>query len=321
MKVGIFCAGQAGDCATISSVLKYKRELWGEDAKIVWYISKENADLLKYQDIEVREFPRGFGYPEMVIEENKKLIEQGKEPVWEDWLPLVDWDNKMNMALKHEYPSLADIDIGYFPAPHQVKMQNRNGVNYPEVSKMVFRVPSNYEWHPVLKFSEQERIDAKEYFDNIWVGKYIFYETFAGSSQSSINEAMVERNMWICRQYWPKCNFIFGSHKFLRGQEDFPKDFFKREGVYSCADFTVRQTALISGSCDIFSSVSSGLTVATSCWGNNPVPILQFCGSEVCGTRALALGYFELISADYKKLETAIEEYQTKLIELLNLYK
>ena len=37
--IAIFCAGQSGDCLTISSVLRYRQELWG-DAKIVWYLAK-----------------------------------------------------------------------------------------------------------------------------------------------------------------------------------------------------------------------------------------------------------------------------------------
>lgn len=43
-------------------------------------------------------------------------------------------------------------------------------------------------------------------------------------------------------------------------------------------------------------------------------------GSEVCGTRDLALGHFEAVTADYKRFEDAKDEYHSKLIELLNKY-
>ena len=46
--VGIFCAGQNGDILTISSVIKYRNELWGEGNKIIWFIDDNNRDLLKY---------------------------------------------------------------------------------------------------------------------------------------------------------------------------------------------------------------------------------------------------------------------------------
>jgi len=315
--IGIFLAGQQGDIMAASSVLKYREELWG-NAKIVWYIDDINRDLLAHQDIELRTFPRGFGYPEMVIEENKKLIELGREPIWEDWKPLVDENNHLNLELKKDYPSLADIDYGYFPAPHQIPVTKRHNVEYSNCSKMVFGIPDSYEWHPYLEFSEED-YDKVEYFlDKIGKGKIVCFETFAGSGQSLLDEEMIVKAMSICKEYWEDCIFIFASHKFLRKNETFPSYLFEQYGVYSCALFTVRQCALIAGSSDLIISVSSGITVAASCWYNKPAPILQFCGSEICSTKSIALGRFELVTADEKSLSSAKNEFYEKLKILLN---
>lgn len=318
--IGIFLAGQSGDILEASSVLKYRHELWGEH-KLVWYVEDVNRDLLKHQDIELRTFPRGFGYPEMAIEENKKLIEKGESPVWEDWSPLVDESNHLSFLLKDNYHSLNDIDYGYFPAPHQIPVSKRHNIEYSNCSKMVFGVPDNYEWHPVLDFSEED-YDAVELFMNgMKHRKYVLIETMAGSGQSLLDEEMIAKAMSLCDTHWGRCNFVFASHKFLRNNETFPSYLFEQDGVYSCAKFTVRQCALIAGSCDLILSVSSGITVAASCWYNKPVPILQFAGSEICSTKAIALGEFELVTADDKSLEAAKNEYYLKLIELLKKYR
>lgn len=317
--VGIFLHGQQGDIMSAMSVLKYREQLWG-DAKIVWYADRNNFDLFKFQDIEVREFPRGFGYPEMVVEENRKLIEAGKEPVWEDWQPLVDDKNHMNLELKKNYPSLADIDYGYFPAPHQMSWQKRHGVDYPNCSRKVFGIPVDYPWHPVIHFSEEEKRDAVDYMDTLEGGKKIFFETFAGSSQSIMSEDLVRSAMDLCRVRWPGCTFIFPSHKFLRLQERWPDDFFIGDTT-SCNELTVRQCALIADKCDLMISVSSGITVAASAWGIKQPPTIQYCGSFICSTKSLANRRFELVTADGKTIDESKSEFLQTLDQLLNEYK
>lgn len=318
--VAIFCHGQLGDCGTISSVLPYREQLWG-DAKLIWYIADENRDLLAHQDIELRTFPRGFGHPELTISENKKLIDAGKEPVWEDWAPLVDENNHLNLELKKNYPSLADVTRGYFPAPHQMPVKKRHGLPYTDCSKKVFGVDPSLPWHPYLLFSEQERERANEFMRYANGGKRILIESFAGSSQSLIDEQMISKAMSICNAIWGNCNFIFASHKFLRHKEQFPLYMFDSPGMFSCADFTVRQCALIAGQCDLIISASSGITVAASCWDSSPTPIIQFCGSEICGTRHLALGEYHIVTADHKSLPDAKEEFYNVLTNFLNTHQ
>lgn len=310
--IGIFCAGQAGDCLTISSVLKYRQELWG-DCKIIWYIENRNRDLLKYQDIELRDFPRGFGYPELVEQQHKNGNSE-----WEDWFPLVDENNHMNLELKKNYPSLADIDYGYFPAPHQRTPEQRHEISYPNISRKIFGIPDDYEWHPYLLFSDEERQSANDFIKNIGEGKKIIIESFAGSGQSRLNQEMIVRSMDICKEQWGEdCKFIFASHKFLKSQESFPDGWFEQPNVYSCANFTVRQCALIADQADLMISVSSGITVAASAWGIKSPPILQFCGSEICSTVALANGPIELITVDDKRFDDAKTQFYLKLITLL----
>lgn len=332
--IAVFMAGQKGDIMCALSAMRYRDEIFG-DAKIVWYAAIENFDLFKYQDIEVREFPRGFGYPQMVYEENKKLVDAGKEPVWEDWLPLVDEKNHLNLALKNNYPSLADIDYGYFPAAHQIPVQKRHGWDYPVCSKKIFGIPDHYEWHPVIKVSEEEKQIISKWFPPYHViansnnelvkKKTIAIETFAGSGQSLMNDEMVRNAMKICRQELGECYFIFVSHKYLRSQEDFPEELMNDKDVYFASQYSVRQCAYIVACCDLLISVSSGVTVAASCWENKYRPgsvfksIIQFCGSIICSTISLSEGRrFELVTYDDKPFENAKNEFYEKLKLLLN---
>lgn len=318
--IAIFCAGQSGDCLTISSVIKYREALWG-DCHIVWYIADENKDLLKYQDVELRTFPRGFGYPIMVAEENKKLIDAGEEPTWEDWSGLVDENNHLNIELAKNCPSLAGINFGYFPAPHQMSVSKRHAIPYPLISKKVFGIPNNYEWHPVLAFSDEEIEVVKNFIPRRYVEHYIAIETMAGSGQSVLNDIQVRKSMEICREILGVCNFVFLSNKYLRGNELFPADIINDANNLFCADFTVRQCALIVDLCDLLISVSSGITVASSCWGNEPVPTIQYTGSAICSTETMALGRFELVTHDEKPVHVAENEFYERLKFLLNEIK
>lgn len=323
--VAVFAGGQRGDVMSAMSVLKYRNELWGYDHKITWFINPENRDLLAYHNnIELIDFPRGYGYPEMVIEENNKLIAECKEPIWHDFKPFVDWDNRLNIALKNSYPLLAKYDVGYFPLTHQKTPEQRHGLVYPEVSKLVFGVPFNYAWHPVLNFSEQERVDAKSFMSSLFfLRRTVCIESYAGSGQSLLNDNMVRQTMKICRAILGECNFIFVSHKYLLGNDEFPAYIMNEKGVYSAAHFTVRQCALIIKECDLLVSVSSGVTVASSCWDNIDAKfkVIQYTGSEICSTKAHAIGDFELITYDDLPLHVAENNYYEKLNQILNSIK
>lgn len=323
-KIGIVAPFQNGDLITATSVLQYRDELW-PDCDIVWFCNNPHDDALKFQDIELRHFPHGWGILENDItgqysERVKKDKEDGK-PEWQDWTVLMTDNNTLNQSLKSKFRSFEDLSEAYFPIPWMVAHSHRNGLSYPVVSKKIFKIPDHYEWHPVLYFSEHEREMADYFFNHLPKCPTIACETFAGSGQSKITDIQVIDAMDICRRQLGKCNFIFTSHKFINGNETFPEGLINNIDVFSIANFTVRQTALVTGKCDLMISVSSGTTVAASCWGNNPVPILAYCGSEICSTRALALGEYILVTHDDKSLKVAWEEFKIKLIELLNKIK
>jgi hypothetical protein len=305
--VGVYLQGQAGDLMTAMSVLKYRDEIFA-GRNIVWFVNSPNCDLLKYAPIsEVRPWPwPGNGMP----------IDGS------DYYPLLTTsDNKLNQVLKLDYEDCADILEGWFPAPHQLSPSQRHGIDYPNCSKRIFGVPDVYPWHPVLAWSEEEKEMADCFFEKFGLEKKIYFETFAGSGQSRLNEEMIVDAMNLCREHWDGCSFIFGSHKYLRGNEKFPEHFFDQPNVYSSAEFTVRQSALITSRCDLMISVSSGLTVAASAWNVNQPATVQFCGSEICSTKALSHTNFQLVTADDKPFEQAKKEFYDKLIELLKRYK
>ena len=97
--------------------------------------------------------------------------------------------------------------------------------------------------------------------------------------------------------------------------------FFERKGIYSCADFTVRQLSFFPFYCHLLISVSSGITVSCSSWQSDTIPIIQYCGSFICSTKSLALGQFELVTADDKTKESAEAEFYNRLEQLLIQHK
>lgn len=316
--IGIFLHGQQGDILEASSVLRYRYKLW-PDSKIVWWIEDRNRDLLAHQDIELRTFPRGFGHPGMCLEENLKLAKEGKAPEWEDWAPLVDKDNKLDPILKLYHSSLVGIDEGYFPAPHQMSPEKRHGLTYPETSQKVFGCQGK-EWHPSVIWTNEERDTIGEFL-NTGEEKLVFIETFAGSGQSSLTPRMVWEAIMMFTEKWGKCRFFMGSHKFLRTEEEFPLYLRGMENVHFCDKFSVRMCGLIAKNCDFMISVSSGITCAASAWGLEHPPMLQYCGSEICGTRLIANGPFEMVTADDRPLMDSQIEFFQKLEKMITEYE
>lgn len=299
-KIGIFCFGQVGDLATATSVLKYRNELWPKK-EIIWYANWPNADLLRYAPIsEVRPWPwAGNGLPEGTP----------------DFYPLLcNADNRLNKELAKKYELTADLEEGYFPAPHMMSPAQRHGLDYPNVSRKVFGVGVDKEWHPVLSWGEEELKEIKELSDIQRDAKVIMLETFCGSGQSLWNDLMTVRTMEICREAWGYCHFIFCSHKNTKQFKDF-------EGYYSCDNLTPRMVGLNINYCDLFIGISSGLSVVTSAWGLKPVPKIQFCGSYTCSTVALSLGEISLITTDGLGYEHGKRQFEEKLKEVISRIK
>lgn len=297
-KIGIFCFGQVGDIATAMSVLKYRKELWG-DREIIWYANWPNADLLRYAPIdEVRMWPwAGNGLPEGVA----------------DFYPMLcDKRNRLDMEKAKMFQLTSDLWEGYFPAPHMLTPEQRHGIDYPNCSRKVFGVEADKPWHPVLSWSEDELNLST--LPIIPTRKTIMLETFFGSGQSKFEDLMTVKTIEMCREAWGSCNFIFASHKNTEQFKDF-------EGYRTLDKLTPREAALYINHCDLFVGVSSGMSVVTSAWGLKPVPKVQYCGSYTCSTVALSTGEINLITSDDKPLEQSKQEFYTKLKEVISRIK
>lgn len=305
-KIGIFCPGQAGDTGVVTGILNY-RDIVFPGKEIIWYINHPNADLLRYAPIsEVRPWPwAGNGLP-------------ANTP---DFYPLLcDENNRLNKELAKQYELTNDLEDGWFPTPWMLPVVKRHGIEYSNCSKRVFGIDENLPWHPVFNFSEEEYENALQFTRGMLAKYIILFETFAGSSQSRLDEEMIKRSMNICREQRSGCKFIFASHKYLRDNEQFPGWLLSQKDVFFAKDFTVRQCALIAAQCDFIISVSSGISVASSALGMS-IQMLQFCGSKICSTAAISGQFFNLVTADDKPFESAKDEFYTKLTNLLNQHQ
>ena len=308
-RIGIFLFGQAGDLMEAMGILRYADDLF-PNKKLIWFANHPNNDALKYSCVnEVRKWAwAGNGLPSGCPDYDKFLCTS---------------DNRLNLELASQYSDTADLSDGYFPAPHMIDASKREGVEYSNVSKMIFGVPMDWGWHPLLKWSDEEREMVKAAVDGLPTNRRnIMMEVFAGSGQSPFYTSETTRNIIrICREKLGACNFIFGSNKHLGGQDNcgIPNEQFfdDNESFLSCANFTVRQTALFINYCDLMVGISSGVSVSTSAWELKKTPKIQYCGSIICSTSAIALGEFHLVTTDFKTREVADKEFFSKLNEIL----
>lgn len=286
MKIGIFLPGGHGDIMSAMSVLKYKDTLW-PGAEIQWFCSPVESDVLKFAPVEIK--------------------------IWEDFTQLIVNNNRDNAKysdLKNSFPSVRDLDREYFPAPWMYGPNDpeRRGKDYPNVSKGVFGVDPSWEWHPMLYFSDEERAMVKDYCLSLPHKRTIMMETDFRSGQTTWHDGMTRETMKMCRAKLGPCNFIFASEK---DHSRFVDD----AGVVTCSHFTVRQCALVNDYSDLFVGVSSGISVATSCWGSKPTPKIQYTNTFTCSTVSIANGPIELVEIHSTKYPEA--KYYLTLTEML----
>jgi hypothetical protein len=257
-KIGIFCGEQHGDIGLCTAVLKYKDVLW-PDKDIVWFanLAPEKAtyvDMLKFNDAisEIRQQP----------------------PIW--FRDIIDRDGHLLPEKMTDFEQTKDLDAGYYPAPWAVLPNPKlDSVNYSNIPRMVCGADPSWEWHSYLGFSDEEREMAKDFYASLPHAKTVMLETELRSAGNfQLFEDSTRNIIHQCRSKFGKCNFIFAS------KVDHTK-FADDIGVVSGSQFTVRQTALLHAQCDLFIGVSSGITVAANCWGNKPVPRVEFCGSTI----------------------------------------
>jgi hypothetical protein len=278
------------------SVLKYKDILW-PDKDIVWFCGSDDfpefRDVLKHNDAisEIRDWPLGWGLPERCEAENL-ILEPGKAR-WIDFSVLKDPDNRLHQVKKHLFESTKDLEDGYFPTPWMMSAEQRHGIDYPNVSRKVFKADPSWEWHPYLGFSQEERNAIEEFASALPHERTVMMEIDFGSGPSPFlnDDALVRETMAICRGKFKVCNFIFAC---VGDISRFADD----AGVVSASQFTVRQTALLNNYSDLFIGVSSGISQAVNAWGNKPTPKLQYAGSFIMSSVSIANGPFELVVKD-----------------------
>lgn len=322
-KIGIFLPGLNGDIMQAMSVLKYKDILW-PGKEIIWFCGNKCKDVLKYNDAisEIRHWPEGWKLPERCVLENLTAASKG-EPPWADFSLLKTSDNRLDQDKKHEFESTEDLDEAYFPAPWMLSLEQRHGIDYPNISRKVFGADPSWEWHPYLGFSDEEREMVKEFCLKLPHKKTIMLETDFHSGKSPWDDDLTRDTMAMCRKKLGPCNFIFAC---------FPDNsrFFDDAGVVSASQFTVRQTGLLNNYSDLFIGVSSGISQSVNAWGNKPTPKLQYCGSFIMSSASVALGPFELVVKDppgsnpkeherkYPPKINHREEYKSRLTTMLD---
>jgi len=301
-KIGIFLPGLNGDIMQAMSVLKYKEVLW-PDKDIVWFCSQPRfLDVLKYNDAiaEIRHWPEGWKLPERCELENLTVAAKG-DPLWADFSILVDPNNRLDPKHKYLFESTKDLEQGYFPAPWMMSLEQRHGIDYPNISRKVFGANPSWEWHPYLGFSDEEREAAKLFCLTLPHSRTIMLETDFHSGVSPWDDNLTREVMTLCRAKLGSCNFIFAC------ATDISK-FVDDGGVVSASSFTVRQTALLNNYSDLFIGISSGISQAVNAWELKPTPKLQYCGSYIMSSASLANGPFQLIVTDPKGSNPAEHE-------------
>lgn len=294
-KIGIFVNCQHGDIALSTCVLKHKDIVW-HDKDIIWFCdlfsprSPTFLDMLKYNDAisEIRDFPPVF------------------------FRELIDNNHQFRYDKKLEFESTRDIDIGYFPAPWAALPNPAfENINYAEIPRKIYGADASLSWKPYLGFSNEERKITKDFCFNLPHKKTIMLETqLRSAGDFRLNDDVLKDIIQQCRNKFGQCNFIFADaldHSYL----------FDDCGMVSGSHFTVRQTALLYNYCTLFIGVSSGISVATCCWGNEPVPRVEI------GSRFTLYGYMSnsptiSIIADNLPFEQQMIKLKTGVQDALN---
>lgn len=310
-KIGIFLPANNGDVMSAMSVLKYADMLW-PDKQVIWFCNPPVADAFRYNDAvdEVRPYP--WEGAEVDFNTNGMRNEH---------------NNRLNMKKAKEFEITADLSDGYFPAPWMFEPSQRPPIEYPNISRQVFGVGDSWEWHPYLCFSQEEREQIAHFVKALMPYRTIMLETVCHSNQSAWNDNLTRKTMELCRYYFGHCNFLFAAEENVdRFNTSLGNDILGSILPLK-KDLTIRQTALLINHCSLFVGVSSGISVATSCWGSKPVPKLQYCGNRICSTAAMATGPIEVIECEKYTSgpdwdHTAAEQvFETKLREILNQLK
>lgn len=297
--IGIFLPANNGDIISAMSVLAYTDMLW-PGKRVIWFCNYPAADAFRYSDAvyEVRPYPW-----------------EGKEVDFNTNGMRLQHNNRLNLVKAKEFEITADLQDGYFPAPWMFEPSQRPAIEYPLISKQVFGLGGHWAWHPYLCWSDQEREIAStwlkkntpyfkelEKYDHGWNGTYIMMETVCHSNQSAWNDNLTRITMQECQKAVGACGFIFAAESDIARFSD--ELTHKHSFMISVRDvFTIRQTVLLLKYCSLLVGISSGISVASCARGLDMVSgfkrhTVQYCGSRICSTAAMATGPIEVIECE-----------------------
>lgn len=305
-KVGIFAPSQIGDIITTMSVLRHKDELW-PDKDIVWFCDDVplphgggRHDVFKHSPVaELRPWS-GYNYLSLKVNSG---VGAGM--------------NRLDLNSIKGIPSLADLDVGYFPTPWQLEdPMQRHDIKYPQISQRIFGVDLSLPWRPCLYFSDDERRMVADMFAAMPHKRTVMFEN-SPCDYSGWNDSLTRAVMSSCRKRWGPTNFFFASGGSRSGND--MSRFFDDPGCASGEKMTARVVSLANEHCDLFVGVAGALTFATSHWGAKPTPKLIYTGCEQFGARGIANGRIELVTAEAHRhnMGAAEADFKARLETLL----
>lgn len=298
-KVGIFAPSQVGDIITTTAVFKYRDQIW-PDKDIIWF-TDNYTDALKFSPVaEIRPWS-AYDYRSLKVNSG-----------------VGDGNNRLDLNAVKAIPSLADIDVGYFPLPWMLeRVEQRQGIIYPQISQRIFGINLSLPWRPMLSFSDDEKKMVADMMAALPHKRTVMFEN-SPCDYSAWNDDNTRMVMSACRAKWGSANFFFASGGHRSGND--MTRFFDDAGCVSGSSLTARQMALVNDHCDLFIGVAGALTFATSCWGAKPVPKLIYTGSEIFGARSIANGRIEIVPMEghAHNKASADADFQDKLAALLS---
>lgn len=281
MKIGIFAPFAQGDMIMSTSVLRSKRELWGE-CEIIWFAMRSFADSLA-------------GIPEISEirwHDGQGGTRAGVELTRENWLghsapgcapDLLSLRGPTLGEFRKEHPLVQDLDRLYFPCLWAWDPAFRSGTDYGLFHRRAFGVPDSVPaGHPCLTFTPEEDEKAAEFVRSLSTFERplnIMLETVALSGQSRWDDSMT---IDVCRMaggilQGRGVNFVFGSPG--SDKWGFGKDL---------KDFTVRQCIPVYNACDYFIGVGSGISWATCSWSALDKPRIEYVHSPELSVKCVS---------------------------------
>lgn len=279
MKIGIFSPWGAGDLSICTSVLKYRKQKWG-DSKIIWFCRDEHRDLLKYNPHidEIRSW-------------NWKWADTNGE-----FRKIISKDYRLNN--KHIFEFTSDLDDGYFCTPWLAPNLPK-ALPLAKVSQYLFDM-ENEDWHPCLYIDKEEKLKALSDTSNI-TGKKVLIENKFNSGQSFITQKTTERILRAFDESRDHFTFLFVSKEGISG-------FNHKSNCLDFSHYNIRQTIGLYNLCDIMIGVSSGISCATCSWECSPsVKRIEACTCENYSTKWISRGP-TLVAKNEEELIKTIRE-------------